>query len=168
MKIICETERLIIRTLTLNDATFIVQLLNEESFIRCIGDKNVRSIADANNYLNNGPISSYKHYDFGLNLVLLKETETPIGMCGLLKRPELNHPDLGYALLPEFWGKGFAIEAAKAILEEEVVTHTTNKILAITSPDNSSSNRLLKKVGFSFKETIELYGLQNNLYEYHV
>lgn len=167
MKVTCQTDRLIIRIFELNDAEFIVRLLNEESFIRCIGDKNVRTNADARHYLTNGPISSYQVNGFGLNLVMLKETGTPIGTCGLLKREELDHPDLGYAFLPEFWGKGYAIEAAASILKEETITHSLNTVLAITYPSNSSSNSLLKKVGFTLKGSMDLYGLQNNLYEYH-
>jgi RimJ/RimL family protein N-acetyltransferase len=168
MKLVCETERLAIRQLNLNDAPFIVQLLNEESFIHYIADKNVRTNGDAINYLTNGPIYSYQTYGFGLSLVLLKGTDTPIGLCGLLKREELEHPDLGYAFLPEFWGKGYANEAAESVLKEGVVTHSLNIILAVTLLDNLSSNRLLKNVGFNLKGTIDLQGSRNNLYEYIV
>lgn len=167
MKVVCETERLIIRQFNLNDAEFIVRLLNEESFIRYIADKNVRTHADAIFYLTTGPILGYQVHGFGLNLVQLKDSETPIGMCGLLKRDELSYPDLGYAFLPEFCGKGYANEAAESVLQEEVVVHSLNTVLAVTLPDNLGSNRLLKNVGFSLKGTMELYGSQNNLYEYN-
>lgn len=168
MKVVCETERLIVRQFNLKDFEFIVRLLNEESFIRYITDKNVRTNTDAINYLNNGPISSYQVYGFGLNLVLLKETEIPIGICGLLKREELKYPDLGYAFLPEFFGKGYASEAADSILKKEMVTHSLNTTLAVTLQDNLSSNKLLNKLGFSLNGTMELYGSQNNVYEYHL
>ena len=161
-----ETDRLVIRSFRLDDAAFIVRLLNEESFIRNIADKNVRTKADAMNYLTNGPMLSYQENGFGLNLVQLKESATPIGVCGLVKRKELDHPDLGYAFLPEFWGKGYAREAASSVLREEVVASSINTVLAITFPDNLSSNNLLKKVGFMLTGKMELYGLQNNLYEY--
>jgi len=166
MKVVCETERLVIRQFNLNDAEFIIRLLNEESFIRNIADKNVRSNDDAIKYLTNGPISSYQIYRFGLNLVQLKGTKIPIGMCGLLKREDLDSPDLGYAFLPEFWGKGYAKEAADSVLKAGMAAHSLNRVLAVTLPDNLSSNGLLKKVGFSLKGTMELYGSQNNLYEY--
>jgi RimJ/RimL family protein N-acetyltransferase len=166
MKVVCETERLIIRQLNINDAEFIVHLLNEESFIRYIADKNVRTTADAIKYLNNGPISSYQVYGFGLNLVQLKGTDAPIGMCGLLKRAELGHPDLGFAFLPGFWGKGYAREAADAVLKKGMAAHALSTVLAVTLPDNVSSNSLLHKVGFRLTGTMALYGLQNNLYEY--
>jgi len=166
MKVVCETERLIIRQFDLSDTDFILRLLNEDSFIRHIADKNVRTQEDAINYLTNGPISSYQTYGFGLYLVLLKGEKSPIGMCGLVKREELDLPDLGYAFLPEFCGKGYASEAAELILKEEMSTHSLERILAITFPDNSRSNNLLKNIGFSLKGTMELHGLKNNLYEY--
>jgi len=166
MKIVCETERLIIRHFNHSDAEFIVQLLNEESFIRYIVDKNVRNITDAIEYLNNGPISSYQQYGFGLNLVSLKETGEAIGMCGLLKRDELDYPDLGFALLPKFWGKAYASESASAVLKEAAAIYSQNIVLAVTMPDNLSSNKLLKKLGFTLKGSIRLYDSLNNLYEY--
>lgn len=162
-----KTDRLVIRSFDFDDTEFIIRLLNEESFIRNIADKNVRTQADAVNFLRDGPMSSYQVHGFGLNMVQLKGSGTPIGVCGLLKREELDHPDLGYAFLPEFWGKGYAAEAASYLLKEDVVTFSLHTVLAVTFPDNISSNRLLKKVGFTLKGTMELYGLQNNLYEYH-
>lgn len=168
MKPVCETERLTIRQLNTDDVEFVVRLLNEESFIRYIADKQVRTTDDAVNYLRNGPISSYNNYGFGLNLVLLKGSNVPIGMCGLLKRDELDYPDLGYAFLPEFWGKGYAREAAVSVLREEMARYSLDVVQAVTLPDNLSSNELLKKVGFTLKGSMALYGLQNNLYEYGV
>ncbi len=168
MKTICRTDRLVVRPFNLNDADFIVRLLNEESFIRCIGDKKVRSQEDAVNYLAQGPLASYEAYGFGLNMVQLKGTATPIGICGILKRPELDWPDLGYAFLPEYCGIGYAYEAAAAVLKQGIATHGLSKVLAVTLPNNVSSNSLLKKLGFSLTATIELYGSVNNLYEYWV
>ncbi|NQZ23601.1 MAG: GNAT family N-acetyltransferase [Colwellia sp.] len=166
MKIVCETERLTIRQLNLNDAAFIVRLLNDEYFIRYIADKKVRTNLDAINYLETGPFASYKVYGFGLSLVLLKSTGVPIGICGLLKRDELDYPDLGYVFLPEFWGRGYATEAVKSVLKVEIIKHSLNTILAITLTNNLSSKKLLNKVGFTLKETIELYDAQNDLYEF--
>lgn len=143
-----------------------MRLLNEESFIQHIGDKKVSTVEDASNYLTNGPISSYKSYGFGLNLVQLKATNEPIGMCGLLKRAELDCPDLGYALLPEFCGKGFAEEAALSVLKNEMNTYSIKQVLAVTFPTNYSSNKLLKKIGFSLLGAVELYDVDNNLYGY--
>ena len=168
MTVVCETKRLSIRQFNINDAEFIVRLLNEESFIRNIADKNVRTNADAINYLTNGPIASYEVHGFGLNLVLLKGTDIPIGMCGLVKRKELDHPDIGYALLPEFCGKGYAEEAASSVLKEGMEAHSLNTVLAMAFPSNLNSNSLLKKLGFSLKGTIKLYDNKNNFYDYSV
>ena len=167
---ICETVRLVIRRFALQDAAFIVRLLNDELFIRYIADKQVRSVADAENYLTNGPLASYNTHGFGLNMVLLKASAenpaTPIGMCGLLKRPELSHPDLGFAFLPECCGKGYAREAAAATLSQAIEAYGLQTVLAITKPDNLRSSALLLKLGFAFKDNIALYGADNKLYQY--
>lgn len=164
MNIICETDRLIIRQFDLSETDFILRLLNDESFIRNIADKQVRTQEDAIHYLSNGPIASYRTHGFGLNLVSLKSDNTAIGICGLLKREELTHPDLGYAFLPEFCGQGYAREAAEAVLSKEMRTHALQQVLAVTYPDNLRSNHLLKAIGFRLKGTMTLYGVQNNCY----
>ncbi|MCJ8294901.1 MAG: GNAT family N-acetyltransferase [Colwellia sp.] len=164
--IVCESKRLIIRQFTLADAEFMLRLLNEESFIRNITDKNVRTITQAEKHLQEGPMASYKKFGFGLCLVALKSTKCSIGICGLLKREELAHPDLGYAFLPEYCGKGYALEAADNMLKQQLPKHSLTTVLAITSPDNHSSNKLLQKVGFKQTGMMELYNSHNNLYEY--
>ncbi|HAS6089581.1 TPA: GNAT family N-acetyltransferase [Vibrio vulnificus] len=164
MALLCETERLIVRHFELSDSDFIIQLLNQASFIRYIADKNVRTTEDAIQYLTNGPIASYQHYGFGLSMVVLKACGTPVGMCGVLKRPELEHPDLGYAFLEKHWRQGYAEEAAKAVLADAFERYQLEQILAVTLPDNQASNGLLQKLGFSQLGTKELYGMENNLY----
>lgn len=166
MKVVCETKRLVIRQFELSDTVFIIRLLNDDLFIRYIADKNVRTHEDAINYLKQGPMVSYEKHDFGLNLVCLKGANTPIGMCGLLKREELKNPDLGYAFLPEYSGKGYAREAAENTLKTIMKTCSLDTVVAVTLPDNLRSNKLLETIGFIFKETVELYGSHNNLYEY--
>ncbi|MGF1720643.1 GNAT family N-acetyltransferase [Vibrio kyushuensis] len=168
MPVVCETERLVIRRFNLNDAEFILQLLNEESFIRYIADKNVKTIDDAIKYLKSGPMACYQIHGFGLSLVQLKETGAPIGMCGLLKRDELELPDLGYAFLSDFCGKGYANEAADSILKTEMNDHSLVQVLAVTLPDNVKSNKLLKNIGFTFNGTMDLYNTLNNVYEFSV
>lgn len=109
---------------------------------------------------------SYKVNGFGLNMVELKETHTPIGMCGILKRPELDSPDLGYAFLSQYHSNGYAREAAHAVMKAELPANKIEKFYAATFPDNDTSNRLLKDVGFQLTGTMMLYGLENNLYQY--
>ena len=153
---VLETERLSLRELTVDDAEFILTLLNEPSFLRYIGDKKVRNLDDARQYILNGPVASHERHGFGLNCVELRESHTPIGMCGLLKRDELPDPDIGFALLPDFWNKGFAFEAAEAVLKDARERLQIQRILAITSLDNDASINLLKRLGFRFEEVVQL------------
>lgn len=164
--IVCETERLIIRHFKLSDAEFILKQLNEESFIQYIADKQVRSIVDAEKYLKEGPMASYQTFGFGLNIVLLKQDNVQIGICGLVKRDELEYPDLGFAFLPSFWGKGYAMEASKAIINDAVMTHKLKVILGITLPENQASNSLLTRLSFTENGSINLFGSDDNLYKY--
>ena len=153
---VLETERLSLRRLTVDDAEFILALLNEPSFLRYIGDKKVRNLDDARQYILNGPVGSYERHGFGLNCVELRESHTPIGMCGLLKRDELPDPDIGFALLPDFWSKGFAFEAAQAVLKDARERLQLQRILAITSLDNEASINLLQRLGFKFDEVVQM------------
>ena len=153
---VLETERLSLRKLTIEDAQFILTLLNEPSFIRYIGDKQVRNLEDAEAYILNGPVASYERNGFGLYLVELRESYTPVGMCGFLKREELPDPDIGFAFLPEFWRKGFAFEAAAALLQDARARLKLQRILAITSLDNEASIKLLERLGFRFERVTQL------------
>ena len=165
---VLETERLILRRFVPGDAAFILRLLNEPSFIENIGDRGVRALEDAERYLISGPIGSYRRHGHGLWVVARKGTSQPIGMCGLLKRDELPDVDLGYAFLPEFWANGYAHESARATLEW-ARSHRIARIIAIVSPANASSIRLLEKLGFAFERftnmspaapDVALYGLR--------
>ena len=153
---VIETERLILRRLTVDDAPFILTLLNEPSFLRYIGDKKVRTLEDARQYMLNGPVASYEQNGFGLGLVELKESHTAIGICGLVKREELPDPDIGFALLPDYWNKGFAFEAAAAVLHDARERLSLQRILAITFLDNESSIKLLERLGFRFETVMKL------------
>jgi [ribosomal protein S5]-alanine N-acetyltransferase len=148
---VLETDRLSLRRLNLEDAEFIFRLVNEPSWLRFIGDKNVRTLDDARHYLETGPLAMYATFGFGMLLVELKVSGTAIGACGLLKRDALPDPDIGYAFLPEFWSKGYALEAATAVLSYGHKTHGLNRIMAITSPDNASSVRVLERCGMKFE-----------------
>jgi RimJ/RimL family protein N-acetyltransferase len=153
---IIETDRLILRPFNPADAEFILVLLNEPSFLRYIGDKKVRNVEDARQYILNGPVASYERNGFGLCLVELRESHVPIGMCGLLKREELPQPDIGFAFLPAYWNQGFAYEAAAAVLQDASERLRLERILAITSLDNDASIKLLQRLGFRFEQVIKL------------
>ena len=114
--IVLETERLILRQLSIDDAEFIFELVNDPSWLRYIGDKGVRHLDDARQYILNRPVESYERNGFGLYLVALKASGTPMGMCGLVKRATLPEPDIGFAFRPDYWSKGYAFESAAAVM----------------------------------------------------
>jgi RimJ/RimL family protein N-acetyltransferase len=168
MKQILETERLILRELDIQDAHFMFQLLNSHGWIKYIGDRNIKSKEDAKEYIQKGPLVSYAAHRFGLYAIELKESKLAIGVCGLLKREYLEFVDIGFALLPEYEAKGYAYEAAKAILDFSNENLHINNFSAITLPNNSRSINLLKRLGFKFSknfifestnEELELYNL---------
>jgi [ribosomal protein S5]-alanine N-acetyltransferase len=150
-----QSERLSIRHLTLEDSAFIFNLLNDSSWIKYIGDKGIKTEEDAKKYIQNGPVQMYTDYGFGLYVVSLKESGVPIGMCGLIKRPSLEDIDLGFAFLPEYTGKGYGFESASAVIQYEKERLSLNKIVAITTLDNTSSQNLLIKLGFAFETIIK-------------
>lgn len=152
-----ETARLTIRRLRPSDAGFIRELLNDPEFIRYIGDRGVRTDADASSYISNGPMASYARHGFGLYLVGRKSDGAPAGICGLLQRDYLPDVDLGFAFLPAFRSQGLAFEAATAILAEARSLGRA-RVLAITSPDNTASIRLLGKLGFRFERCVRPAG----------
>src|SRR2546423_6931728 len=145
--IILETDRLALRWLTIEDAEFIFDLLNQPSFLQFIGDKGVRKIDDARNYILTGPIASYDRFGFGLYLTELKPTQAPIGICGLLKRDTLDDVDVGFAFLPQYWRQGYAFESASAVIGYGRGVFGFGRIVAITLPDNEASIKKLSKLG---------------------
>jgi RimJ/RimL family protein N-acetyltransferase len=153
---VLETDRLNLRRLSPDDAEFILELLNDPSFLRFIGDKGVRTLDDARDYILNGPVDMYNRLGFGLYLTELKESGAPIGICGLIKRDSLDDVDIGFAFLPKFWAKGYACESAAAALAFGRSALGLNRIVAITAPDNHNSIRALEKLGFRFERMIRL------------
>jgi RimJ/RimL family protein N-acetyltransferase len=156
--LILETDRLRLRELSLEDAPFILELVNEPSWLRFIGDRGVRDLDTARAYLQNGPMAMYARHGFGLYKVELKEDGTPMGMCGLLKRESLPEVDIGFAFFPRFWGHGYAREAALAVLSHGRTKSGLKRILAIVDPDNHSSIKLLEKLGFGFQRRVRMPG----------
>jgi RimJ/RimL family protein N-acetyltransferase len=154
--IVVETDRLILRRLTTEDAAFILDLLNQPSFLKFIGDRGVRTLDEAREYILKGPIASYERYGFGLYLTLVKESEIPIGICGLVKRETLEDPDVGFAFLPQFWLKGYAFESASAVLAYGKNTLGLKRIVGVTSSENDGSIRTLEKLGLRFERMVRL------------
>ena len=150
------TDRLRLRRLSLDDSPFILRLVNDPSWLEFIGDKNVRSDVDARTYLAQGPLDMYAKLGFGLYLVELKDGGTAIGICGLIKRESLADVDIGFAYLPEFQRKGYAYEAARAVLAHARKDFALKRIVAITSPRNRSSIRLLEKLGLELEQELDL------------
>jgi RimJ/RimL family protein N-acetyltransferase len=153
---VLETERLILRRLESGDAAFILELLNEPAWLRFIGDKHVHDLAAARAYIEKGPMEMYARLGFGLYRVELKEGGTPIGLCGLIRRDTLPDADIGFAFLARHHGKGYGRESAAAVLEQGRREFGLTRILAITSPDNHASIRLLEKLGFVFERMLRL------------
>ena len=160
---VLETRRLVLDELTTDDAEFILELVNEEPFLRNIGDKGVRNQADACQYILTGPVASYERHGHGLYRVALKKAGVPIGICGVLKRDGLEDPDVGFAFLERHWANGYAFESATAVLEHARKTLGLGRILAITSPDNEASVGLLAKLGFVFERTTRLPGVEGDV-----
>lgn len=145
--LICKTERLTLRELQLSDAEFALSLYNDPSFLQHIGDKGVRTVEDAEQNLRQGAIASYAQHGYGMWLVENQRGQA-IGLCGLIKRDFLAEADLGYAYLPEFFGLGYAYEAAVAVLAYAAEHTALNTVVAIVSPANLASKSLLLKLGF--------------------
>lgn len=152
---VLSTERLVLREFVDADAPFVVELLNDPSFIRNIGDRGVRTLDDAREYIRKGPAASYAQHGFGLWLVELKEGRTPIGMCGLLKRDVLDDVDIGFAYLPAFQSRGYGFEAGKAVLEHARDVLRLPRVAAIVNADNEASGRLLEKLGMAFERMVQ-------------
>ena len=155
MKII-ETERLLLRQATEDDAEFIFELVNEPGWIQNIGDRGVRTIDDARRYTANNIIAGYERFGFGFYLVELKESGASAGICGLVKRDSLEDVDIGFAFLERFWSRGFAFESASAVVDYAQNSLGLKRILAIVSPGNRGSIKVLEKIGLRFERMIKM------------
>jgi RimJ/RimL family protein N-acetyltransferase len=148
--------RLELRELTLQDDEFILRLLNEAAFLRFIGDKGVRTLSDARDYIVQGPMESYRRFGFGLYLTSLLDGGSPIGVCGLVKRDTLADIDIGFAFLSRYWSHGYASESAAAVLAYGEQQLKLRRIVAITAPDNHASIAVLERIGLRFERMIKL------------
>ena len=152
-----ETDRLVLREQTPDDAAFVLTLVNDPDWLRYIGDRGVRTLGDARVYVQNA-IGSYRRDGFGLWLVEARGDAAPVGLCGLIKRDSLEDVDLGFAFLPAYRGRGYASEAATAVLDHGWRVLGLRRVVAIVSPDNAASVRVLEGLGFTFDRPVRLPG----------
>ena len=158
MKIILKTERLNLREISLSDAPFIFELLNSDDWLKYIGDRDIKTLEDAEKYISNSYIKSYRESGFGFYLMEKREDGTPIGMCGLVKRPQLEDVDIGFAMLSQFGKNGYALEAASATMVYANTMLQIKRVVAITTLENINSQRLLQKVGLRFEKLVDFSG----------
>jgi len=154
--VITETPRLRIRELTIGDAEFILGLVNEPSFLENIGDKAVRNLEDARQFILAGPWASHRERGYGQYLVELKEVGEAIGVCGLLYREALDVSDIGCAFLPKYWRQGYAYESALAVMEYGRSVLGVDRIVGLTSETNVASINALKKLEMSFERMVKM------------
>ena len=155
---IITTERLVLEQFTTDDAAFMLELLNSPGFIKYIGDRNVRTVAEAAKYLENSALKSYNDFGYGVWKVSLKD-KIPVGLCGLINRETLDDIDLGFAFLPKYERLGYGYEAAIACLDYARSVLKLNRIVAFTSLENIPSQNLLVKLGFTFERIIKVQPL---------
>ena len=165
---VLHTARLSLRHFDRADAAFIFELLNEPSWLQHIGDKGIRTLSDAERYIQDGPVTMYARLGFGLYLVELTGSSESVGMCGLIKRDTLEDVDLGFAFLSRFWGNGYAYESAAAVMSYATTRLGIDRIVAITSPNNQTSSNLLRKLGFTLERSITGTGGGQDLMLYSI
>ena len=162
------TERLHLRPATLEDAPFVLKLLNMPKWLEYIGDRNVHTVKDAQEYIKNRMIPQIKRLGYGNYTVIREDDGALLGCCGLYNREGLEGVDIGFSFLPQFEGKGYAYEAAACVLEAGFNTFDLNRVGAITLEINTSSRRLLEKLGLEFVKNIKLEGDDQELMYYEV
>ena len=163
---ILETKRLTFSRLTLADAAFMLELMNEPAFIEFVADRGLRTEADAARYLSEKILPAYERLGYGFYRVNLKESQAAIGICGLVKRDTLDDADIGFAILQRFCGKGYAYEAAVAVMDYGHTVLGLARICGVTAPDNQTSIHLLEKLGLKFQRKFHLpgYGSESLLF----
>lgn len=154
--VVLETDRLRLRHLSTDDTGLLLKVFNDPAFIQFVGDRHIRTAEDARAFIETVPFESYRRYGFGHYASVLKGDDTPIGIVGLIKRDALDDVDIGFSLLPEFRAQGYAFEAASALMTYAANTLGLRRIVAIASPDNAPSIRLLGKLGLTFERMVKL------------
>jgi RimJ/RimL family protein N-acetyltransferase len=155
---VLETERLLLRRFTPDDAPFILELVNDPAWLEHIGDRNVRTLEDAGAYLRRGAMSMYERFGFGMYVLVLRETGEAVGTCGLIRREGLEDVDIGFAMLPRHRGAGLALEAARAVLGYAAGALGMDRVVAIVSEANHRSIRILEAIGMRFEKKVRIPG----------
>lgn len=153
-----QTPGLVLRRVTLDDADLMLAVWTDPAFVSNVGDRGIRSIDDAKQAMQEGAFKLYANYGYGPYAMVSKAGGERIGICGLFKRDNLDHPDIGFAVLPEFRGKGFAAEAAFAVLAHARDDLELEELTAIVSPGNAPSIGLVEKLGLAFAGMITMPG----------
>ena len=167
-RVVLETPRLSLRELTLDDAGLMLAIWTDAAFVRNVADRGIRTLEQAQTAMRDGPLRLYEDYGYGPFRVALKACDTPIGICGLFRREGLDVPDIGYALLPDYYSNGYMIEASKRVLQFARDERGIGRLLAIVAPNNGASVRLLKKLGLEFERMIRLPGDEQDLALYSI
>lgn len=155
--LIGESERLRLRDVRIDDADFLCRILNQPSWLAFIGDRGVRNRDDAAAYIEAKVLAHHREHGFGMNVIERREDDTPVGLCGLVQRDFLPCPDIGYALLEDHWGHGYAREAAALVLDDAMQRLGLPRLLAITLPENQRSSHLLRTLGFRLEDASFAY-----------
>src|SRR5210317_269888 len=153
-----ETERLYLRRVTLDDADLLLAVWNDPAFIKHVGDRGVRTTEEAEEAMKGGALKLYADYGYGPYAVVRRDDGVRMGICGLFKRDNLDYPDIGFGVLPEFCGKGYAGEAAFAVLTHARDDLRIEELTAIVSPGNGPSIGLIEKLGFVFVDMLTMPG----------
>jgi [ribosomal protein S5]-alanine N-acetyltransferase len=148
------TNRLSLTLVQAADAAFMMELVNTPGWLEFIGDRNVHSLEDAATYITrliNTP-------DLFYWVIRNNENNVAIGVVSFLKRGYLDYFDIGFALLPQYKGNGYAFEAASSVLKLALSNPAYPVVLATTLPNNAASIQLLTKLGLQYEKVI----LQND------
>lgn len=162
------SERLHLRRMTEDDAGLALAVWNDPAFIDFVGDRGIRTLEEANKAMQDGPLRIWRDEGYGPYVLARADDMEPMGICGLFKRDNLDHPDIGYALLPQFVGKGYAFEAAEAVRDHARDTLGLERIVAIVSPDNPRSVRLLEKLGMTEAGSVRMPDEDEDLLLYSI
>jgi len=163
---VLRTERLALRKFRLDDSGFVLRLLNEPSFKKYIGDRGVSTVDDAVDYIEKGPLANYQKYGYGVLVMEQLEDGEPAGMCGLFRRDNLDHPDLGFAMLEQYFGRGYATEASRGVIHWAQMSLRLPLIAAVVNEDNLRSRSLIEKLGFRFEGLYRMPGEDDDLRYY--